>query len=216
MSIGKLQRIALTAMIIGGIACGPAFAQAPDPAGKAAQDSARALGLQTDLPRLKRPEPIPIHLPVEVVWAALICGAALLLYLMRHQLVFRRGRAGDGWGESGSDTDPEGAPGARDPLATADQLSRDGRFVEAMHMLLLQSLAEIRQRLGIQFADSLTSREILRGTRLSPQSRASLREIVGAVEWTYFGGYPAAFADYAACRRSFENLRQTLAGGSAA
>ena len=55
------------------------------------------------------------------------------------------------------------------------------------------------------------SREILRGTRLPPQGRASLRAIVAAVEWTYFGGYPAALADYNACRRSFEDLRQALA-----
>jgi hypothetical protein len=110
--------------------------------------------------------------------------------------------------------EPGSAASAVDALSAADQLSRYGRFVEAMHMLLLQSLAEIRQRLGVQFADSLTSREILRGTTLSPQGRASLREIVAAVEWTYFGGYPAEMRDYAACRRSFENLRRALAGGA--
>ena len=75
---------------------------------------------------------------------------------------------------------------------------------------------EIRRQLGQRFAESLTSREILRAVRLSAAGRTSLREIVAAVEWTYFGAYPAASADYAACRRHFETLQQALRGGVAA
>jgi Domain of unknown function (DUF4129) len=115
-----------------------------------------------------------------------------------------------------SDGDPNAAPGAQDALTTADALSREGRFVEAIHLLLLQGLADIRQRLGLQFEDSLTSREILRRARLPAQGRTSLQEMVAAVEWTYFGGYPAELADYTACRRSFANLRQALSSGAAA
>ncbi len=47
-------------------------------------------------------------------------------------------------------------------LGAADELAAEGRFVEAMHVLLLQALADMRRRLDEQFADSLTSREILR------------------------------------------------------
>src|SRR5215475_5344646 len=104
------------------------------------------------------------------------------------------------------------AQSSADPAAAADELGRQGRFVEAMHMLLLLSLGEIRRHLGEQFADSLTSREILRGTRLPPQGRASLRDIVARVEWTYFGGYPATMEDYTACRQSFDTLRGILRG----
>jgi hypothetical protein len=92
-------------------------------------------------------------------------------------------------------------------------MSREGRFVEAMHFLLLQSLADIREQLRETFADSLTSREILRGARLNPAGRSSLREIIAAVERTYFGGYPAQGDDYAACRRNFDVLRRILRGG---
>src|SRR5258708_863782 len=88
-----------------------------------------------------------------------------------------------------------------DALAAADRLSREGNFVEAMHVLLLHSLAEIRRQLGEKFADSLTSREILRVARLTAPGLTSLREIVAAVERTYFGAYPAAAGDYAACLR---------------
>jgi hypothetical protein len=36
------------------------------------------------------------------------------------------------------------------------------------------------------------------------------------VERTYFGGYPAAPDDYAACRQNFESLRYALRGGTPA
>jgi hypothetical protein len=214
VSVRIVYRFVFITILAGGLAWSPAASpQSPDAAEKTARDSIRSLGLQTELPQRREPKPFPVQLPVEVVWLALICAAALMLYLLRDSLPFWR-RSRDQWDEAQHGVEPAATAGAVDALSAADQLSRYGRFVEAMHMLLLQSLAEIRQRLGVQFADSLTSREILRGTTLSPQGRASLREIVAAVEWTYFGGYPAEMRDYAACRRSFENLRRALEAGA--
>ena len=206
MKIRLRFRAGLAGLLAGSLLFGAAAAQSPDPE-KAARDSIRALDLQTDLPHQRSTEPIKLQLPQEVVWLLLACGAAFVLYSMRDLLTFRR-RPTDDWGEAGPDG---GTRSDANALAAADEFARQGRFVEAMHTLLLQSLADIRRRLGIEFADSLTSREILRGTRLPPQGRASLRAIVAAVEWTYFGGYPAALADYNACRSSFEDLRQALA-----
>jgi hypothetical protein len=209
----RRSRAVPAALLAASLVVGPVLAQSPDPE-KAARDSIRALDLQTELPHERKFEPIKIQLPPELVWVLLACGAAFILYAMRDSLVWR-GRAGDDWGEAGTGGPAGGARSDADALAAADDLARQGRFVDAMHTLLLQSLADIRRRLGIEFADSLTSREILRGTRLPPQGRASLRAIVGAVELTYFGGYPAALADYDACRKSFEELRSTLASNPA-
>ena len=103
-----------------------------------------------------------------------------------------------------------------DALAAADRLSREGSFVEAMHVLLLHSLAEIRRQLGEQFADSLTSREIVRAARITGGARTALRDIVGAVERTYFGAYPAEAGDYATCRQNFATLQQALRSGAPA
>jgi hypothetical protein len=214
MSVCIRHRFVFAAVVVAGLALGPAaWPQSAGPAERAAGDSIRSLDLQTELPQRQERKSFPVQIPVEVVWLALIGAAGLILYLLRDSLPFWR-RSRDQWDETQEGTQANATPGAGDALGAADQLSRYGRFVEAMHMLLLQSLAEIRQRLGVQFADSLTSREILRGTSLSPQGRAALREIVAAVEWTYFGGYPAEMRDYAACRRSFENLRRALEGGA--
>jgi len=43
-----------------------------------------------------------------------------------------------------------------------------------------------------------------------------LRDIITRVEWTYFGRHPAAQADYAACRDSFNSLARALHGTAAA
>jgi hypothetical protein len=184
---------------------------------KASQDSVRSLDLQTELPKLEPDKASPsIPIPDVVIWVALGIALALIFYALRDSLLFNFGRNGrEGWEEPAADA--AGAAreqAAVDALAAADTLSRHGRFVEAMHMLLLQSLVEIRQQLGAHFADSLTSREILRGVRLPPQGRVSFREIVDAVERTYFGGYPAGSNDYTACRRSFDTLRLAMHAGA--
>jgi hypothetical protein len=92
----------------------------------------------------------------------------------------------------------------------ADDLARAGRYAEAMHVLLLRSLAELRDKLKVTFADSLTSREILRRAPLGELGRAAFAEIVRAVERVVFGGARADAAAYQACRESYEALRRSL------
>jgi len=182
--------------------------------GQTAKDSIRALDLQTEFPR--KVEPVKIPIPQPLLWIGLAVALALVLYSLRDSLPFLLGGGRGDWEEPDA-AFGEAAPGREiDALAAADTLSREGRFVEAMHMLLLQSLTDIRERSREQFADSLTSREILRGARLSAEARTSLREIIAAVERTYFGAYPAEPGDYAACRSNFDTLRRVLHGGAPA
>ena len=185
-----------------------------DRIGQTARDSIRALDLQTEFPR--KVEPVRIPIPSFLLWIGLIVAVILVLYALSDSIPFLlRGRRGD-W-EAADDAAGEGALAREsDALAAADALSREGRFVEAMHMLLLQGLTDIRERSSEQFADSLTSREILRGARLSTEGGTSLRAIIAAVERTYFGGYPAEPADYATCRQNFDALRRALHGGAPA
>lgn len=185
---------------------------------QAAKDSIRSLDLQTELV-IDNSKPLrmsPLRIPQWVLWVALALAAALLLYAMREQLMNLFRPAKTGW-----EPPPAGAGEVKigsetDALAAADRLSREGNFVEAMHVLLLHSLSEIRRQLGEQFADSLTSREILRVARLTAVARTALRDIVGAVERTYFGAYPAQAGDYTACRQNFATLQQALRGGAPA
>jgi hypothetical protein len=189
-------------------------AQSPQDVQRLADQAIRRLDLQTTFPVV--PEPIRFALPSGVLW--IVIGAALLvlLYAFRDLIPILRTSRGDDWMSEDAfrGGGKVGSPAAA--LGAADELAAAGRFVEAMHVLLLQGLAAIRAGLDEEFADSLTSREILRRASLPDHGRASLRDIVSRVELTYFGQYPAALADYQACRASFNTLTQALHGSAPA
>jgi hypothetical protein len=194
----------------------PAPAQSPDDIQKAAEQAIRKLDLQTELPRGAELPRFSIKLPSEVLWVIVAIALGILLYAFRDMIPILRARQGGAWGDDEATPEEVKARAPAAVLGAADELAAAGRFVEAMHVLLLQSLADIRARLDEQFADSLTSREILRSTKLSDAGRGSLRDIVNRVEWTYFGEHPAEKSDYDACRASFNALTQALHGGAAA
>lgn len=196
----------------------PAPAQAmPEPKVRnLAEEAVRRLDLQTEL--LRQPEPLvrPISLPPEVLWFVVIVGVAVLLYAFRDMIpALRPGRDSAWASEETGGTEMQAQPPAV-ALGAADKLAAQGRFAEAMHVLLLHALAVIRRRLDAPFADSMTSREILRSRQLPDGLRAPLREVVGRVEWSYFGEHPAAGVDYAACRAGFATLAHALHGGEGA
>jgi hypothetical protein len=183
-----------------------------------ADQAIHRLDLQTELRREDEPEqqPVRLRLPEEAVWIAVIVGVLILAYAFRDLIpVLRAGRGGD-WGEDEAANLAAGPRPAEIVLEAADDLAAQGRFVEAMHVLLLQALADIRRRLDEEFADSMTSREILRSRQLSDVLRRPLREVISRVEWTYFGGHSADRDDYLACRASFSTLAQALLRGAAA
>lgn len=205
------------------LACaGQACAQTAERIRQAAAETIAELGLQTALPAdAQRDGGWSLDLPyinfsTWMLWAGLIIALACVLYAFRDELPAL------GFGRSRKWKDGPGAEGAgqgdaqRQGGIAPDQLAAEGRHVEAMHALLLRAIAEIRQRLGEQFADSLTSREILRSARLPDEGRASLRDLIARVELSYFGAYPAAQQDYAACRTSFDALMRSLGAGARA
>lgn len=177
---------------------------------RTAAEAIRGLDLQLDLPREPEPSTWHIPLPPELVWGALFLGALLLLYFFVKEVLpgLSLASAGADW-EEGSGGEG-GASAPEETVLAADDLARQGRFVEAMHALLLQALADIRRRRDQAFAESLTSREILRRVRLSAQGAAALRDIVARVEWSYFGEHPAGAEDYRQCRASFDGLEAAL------
>jgi hypothetical protein len=92
----------------------------------------------------------------------------------------------------------------------ADDLAREGSFAEAIHILLLRSVGEMRSRLSGPIAASLTSRELLRKLDLSPSEREVFGTIVQSVEISYFGGREPGEDEYLVCRRSFDALTDQL------
>ena len=193
-----------------------ALAQSASEIEQARAAVARQSDLQLQLPG-GEPEPTSssIELPEWILWVVIIGGLLFVLYYLRDIIPmpgWRRSMAeGTGEAEAGA---PLAAQSPSDILLAADELAREGRYVDAMHVLLLKGLADIRQRLGEEFADSLTSREIMRRARLSAAGTSALRDIVLGVERSYFGEHPVGPRDYEVCRRRFDELGAALAAGA--
>jgi hypothetical protein len=159
-------------------------------------------------------------LSVEIVrvllWIAVIAGAGVLAYFIGDVLPAFGLAGGPRWDDPGEGAGISGRGVNQAARVAADELAAQGRFVEAMHVLLLQGLDEMRMRLDLRFADSLTSREIVIRSNAPADAKAALREIIQWVERAYFGDHPADRNDYDACRRSFLALGTALGAGGRA
>ncbi|WP_199084808.1 hypothetical protein [Bosea sp. ASV33] len=206
--------------------CAVAFdgaARAATDAGEIVRQSIRRHDIQAEMPA---PEPkaaswldwlkfdlSPDTLRI-LLWGAVILGVAVTIWSLRDSLpAFSRLRRIKAAETSSGFSNPSAR--MDEAQLEADDLASRGQYGEAMHVLLLKSLAEIRLRLGTSFAVSLTSREILRKVSLPQAGTGALGAIVQSVEQTYFGGRSAGREDYLGCRQEFEVLKRSLAMGPA-
>lgn len=206
----------------------PAWGGEPLPrpeAQRAALAAARSQGIQTEFPAPKasrrlepfpppeaRPKDLPSVKPDSlrfILWVSVILIVVIVLMNIKDNV----------WSDSRSrrlrlkeeDTAPETtARRMSEAREAADGIADSGGFAEAMHLLLLQSVNEFRRRLDVMFADSLTSREILRSIQAPPEARAAFAEIISRVELSYFGAREPDKDAYEACRRSYELLTASL------
>ena len=176
----------------------------------------RDYDLQKSLPTDRPPPPPPLsnvhlHIPGAlarwILWGALAVAAVFALFALRDIIpgLRRRRRLKAPVGEVLPQT-LEAVERMEETGDEADALARRGLLAEAMHMLLLRSLVELRQRLGVTLADSLTSREILHRLTLPEVGRQALADLIRRVEFVHFGRRPAGPDDYGACRASYERL----------
>jgi hypothetical protein len=206
------RRAALIA--VGWFAAAAAAVAAPPPQSVVEAILARE-AIQRDLP-MPSDAPRPFKLDPELVrWllrAGVIVGIVVIVFSLRDSL--------PAWDRSRrlATSDDGARRNSGETLAAAgleaDDLAGAGLYGEAMHMLLLRAVGELRDRLRVAFADSLTSREIARRAPLDERGRAAFAGIVGEVEAVVFGEFGADAAAYRACRDKFETLRDSLAAAS--
>lgn len=148
------------------------------------------------------PDP-PAGVPAVFGWLVLagaaVGAAALAAWVMAVNLeAVGRKRRKHRAGRNLRDAPP--VPGRHAPgdwLHTADDLARQGRFPEAIHLLLLGVLGILGPHDRPSGAE--TAREIARAHRGPHPER--LRALVRASELVHFGGRPATQAQFEDCRR---------------
>jgi hypothetical protein len=203
-----------------GLVSGPAAAEAAPEAVRQAIEGVYSSGsYQTELPQEEPPqvwEPLRVPDIIKDIlrilfWTLLIVGGLLLLFFLITALpslqerLKRRaiGQDPSSVGPIATDADRERLDLA---LGEADRLARQGAFGEALHLLLLYCLNEMRRRFGLRLPHSLTSREILGLSVLPEIRRTGLSVIVSAVEVSHFGGRPVDEATYLSCRERCEDV----------
>jgi hypothetical protein len=87
-------------------------------------------------------------------------------------------------------------------LSDADALAAEGRFAEAVHLLLLRSINDIDGRLPNTVRPALTARDIADLSRLPAAARPAFKRIARVVEASLFGGQPVDRETFSDCREA--------------
>ncbi len=143
-----------------------------------------------------------------IFWGGLALGAALVLFFIAREIIRLRfpGRRKP---KTIDAPEPEWRPdaqAARTLLADADRLAAEGRFGEAVHLLLIRSIEDIDSRRPRTVKPALTARDIASLEALPPSARPAFRQIAAVVELSLFGGAEVSGERFSACRQAYEDF----------
>lgn len=93
---------------------------------------------------------------------------------------------------------------ARELLKESDELAARGLYGEAVHLLLLRSIADIEGQRPHLLRRAFTSREIGRLDALPEAARRAFAGMAAVVERALFAGAAVDAADFDRCRRTYE------------
>jgi hypothetical protein len=146
-----------------------------------------------------------------LLWVLIVAGGVLLVFYILNEipLLVKRARAGNRQGPrsvSRSETEEMVGPASEGLLEETDRLASQGDYGDAVHVLLLRILEDLRSHLGPELRPSLTSREIVKHVTLPDDGASALGRIVNVAERSHFGGRAPSELEYRACRENFQHL----------
>ena len=140
-------------------------------------------------------------------WTAIAILVGLVLYFVVREVLRHYRRASPNGAAPDVIPDWRPAPArARALLSDADRLAAEGRFAEAVHLLLFRSIEDLDTKRPNAVKPAFTSRDILDLRALPGAAREALSRLVATVEWSFFGGRPVDAGDFSACRRAYEEF----------
>lgn len=101
-------------------------------------------------------------------------------------------------------------------LAQVRALADEGRYGDAVHLLLQLTFQSLCELAGTELRPAWTSREILGEIPLPRAGQDALRALVAAVELSHFGGVAATREDYERSLARFDDFVATLKSGARA
>jgi hypothetical protein len=98
------------------------------------------------------------------------------------------------------------AAAARQLLHESDALAQDGRYGDAVHLILLRSIEDITAQRPLLLRPHFTSREIGALEALPHSVRDSFRKIARLVERAIFAGQPVSAGEFQTCRADYQRF----------
>jgi hypothetical protein len=92
---------------------------------------------------------------------------------------------------------------ARALLEDADRLAGEGRFAEAVRLLLFRSIEDIQGHRPGVVRPALTSRDIAALRELPPSAQPAFAALTEMVERSFFGGRQVTADGFTACRQAY-------------
>lgn len=138
-----------------------------------------------------------------IFWICVAVGLALLAYLL--VATFVRRRSGDAEVAAAEDVTSwrPSEKAARALLGEAEALAAEGRYAEAVHLLLHRSLEDIQRHRPRLLKPALTSREIAGAEWMPGIVRRAFAAMAAPVERSLFGGRMLARADWEEARAAY-------------
>ena len=138
-----------------------------------------------------------------IFWGGVIIGALMILYFVLREVAPESWFRGKRATPATTDWRPS-AEQARALLEDADKLAADGRYEEAIHVLLFRSIDELVARRPGAVRPALTSRDIAGLDALPAAPREAFARLAQAVERTFFGGRAAGADEFGTARADYE------------
>lgn len=143
-----------------------------------------------------------------IFWGGVALTVLVILYLLGSEILRRLpDRARDD--APAAEPKPEYRPAparARALLEEADRLAAQGRYSEAVRVLLHRSIEDLERMFALMIGPGLTSREIAALEPLSAQGRDVFGGLARAVEMSLFGGRDLDAGAFARCRETYASF----------
>jgi hypothetical protein len=141
-----------------------------------------------------------------LMWTIIAIAVLLILYRLSPAFADAVGRLRRRAPKETIEAGTVEAARARELLSEADALAADGRYEEAVHLLLWRSLEDIDRRRPDVVRPAVTSREIANAQAVPAIARNAFAAIARAVERSLFGGHRLGADDWTACRAAYADL----------
>lgn len=145
-----------------------------------------------------------------IFWGGIgLALAGFLWFVARRLMLARRGGGEDASDKKVDDVLTPDRPEeriARSRLDEADRLAAEGRYDEAVHLLLFKSIEDVETARKARLSRSLTAREIVSLDELSARARGALAPITALVERAVFAGRSLVAGDYQAARAAYQDF----------